>query len=66
MTAINCVWKDKITGIARGDYKEGIKVLEKVFEQRKKWAELMLSCNSSDASDFIELCNEEIKKVLHL
>jgi len=65
-TATDYALHDKIIGIARGDYKEGIQSLKLVFEQRKKCAELMLSCDSSSARDFIELCNEEIRKVLYL
>ena len=65
-TAVDHVLYDKIKGIAYGDYREGIKALETVFVQRKKCAEAMLACDSSNARDYLLLCDEEIKKVLYL
>lgn len=58
--------QDKIKGIALGDYKKGIEVLETVFMQRKKCAEMMLNNPLDNGLAFIELCNLEIKKTLFI
>jgi hypothetical protein len=65
MTALECALHDKIKGIALGDYKYGLQCLELVFERRKRVAKLILG-RDYPGINFIELCNEEIKKVLYL
>lgn len=67
ITATDTVLKDKIHLIAYGDYEKGFEVLKKVFEQRKKCAQVMLSAQVTEgANEFLELCNQEIKKVFGL
>jgi hypothetical protein len=65
MKAVDCALHDKIKGIALGNYEHGLQSLGLVFKQRKEAAKLMLGGDYS-AIDFIELCNEEIKKILYL